>query len=99
MTNYRQRAWLPAILWLINLSSSFSAAVAAESPEHSERQWSDDTGRFNVKATFIRLTESEVTLQKSDKSVVTVPLARLSADDKSYVKAIATEATASREFG
>jgi hypothetical protein len=51
------------------------------------RQWTDDTGTFQVKATLAEISESgeTVKLRLEDGKFATVPLDRLSESDRRYV--------------
>jgi SLA1 homology domain 1, SHD1 len=50
------------------------------------RQWSDESGKFRVRAALIRIASGEVTLRKEDKTELKVPIDKLSSTDKSYLK-------------
>lgn len=52
------------------------------------REWSDITGRFSIKATFVTLIGQGVKLKKSDGTTITVPLAQLSKEDQAYVNGL-----------
>lgn len=49
------------------------------------RVWKDSTGRYEVKATLIRLGPAQVHLKREDGTVVTVPIERLSSEDQRYI--------------
>jgi hypothetical protein len=46
------------------------------------REWTDDTGKFQVRATLVQVADGKVTLRKEDGKEIVVSLARLSAADK-----------------
>lgn len=51
-----------------------------------QRSWSDESGRFNITAAMTFADAKEVRLEKTDGNVVTVPLAKLSKADQSYIQ-------------
>ena len=51
-----------------------------------ERIWKDASGSFQIKATLTAKNASSVTLKKADGELVTVPIDKLSRQDKTYVK-------------
>lgn len=46
--------------------------------EGSWRKWSDDSGKFEVSARFIRRSSTHITLLKEDEKLVNIPIERLS---------------------
>jgi hypothetical protein len=52
------------------------------------RQWVDDSGSFQVQGRLILILEGKVRLLKETGRTTTVPLERLSADDRQYVDGI-----------
>ena len=51
------------------------------------REWSDNTGRFRVEASFVEVDGDEVVLRLDDGNrLLNVPLRRLSAADQAYVE-------------
>ncbi len=50
------------------------------------RQWTDGTGVFTVEAELVEVSGDSVRLRKPDGQVVTVPLDRLSAADRDYLR-------------
>lgn len=50
------------------------------------RTWTDESGEFSVEAELVDSSATEVRLRKTDGSVVTVPLDRLSTEDRKYVR-------------
>ena len=51
------------------------------------RKWTDKSGSFSVEADFVAQSEGKVSLKKTDGSVISVPLARLSEADQQFVAA------------
>ena len=54
----------------------------------STRTWTDDTGRFTVEAELEEVRGDSVVLRRVDGSQIVVPLARLSAADRDYLKGL-----------
>lgn len=50
------------------------------------RTWSDESGRFNIEATYCGINGDKVILEKFDGSRIEVPLAKLASADQEYVK-------------
>ena len=50
------------------------------------RMWSDTSGSFKVKAALLAANDKEVSLRKPDMTELTVPLDKLSDQDKAYLK-------------
>lgn len=69
---------------LFVLGGSWAAAEEPRAP--ASRTWSDVTGQFKVEAALLGHDEREVRLRKSDGRLVTVPLDRLSAVDREFLK-------------
>ena len=73
-------------------NSGFVTAETSKSTDHAMRLWTDSTGKFKIEATLKELKKGpplqpdQAVLQKSDGSLVQVPLNRLSAADQSYLR-------------
>lgn len=65
------------------------AALCLPAVPLTARQWTDSTGVFAVEAELIEVSGDNVRLRKADGQVVTVPLDRLSAADRDYVRSVA----------
>ena len=63
------------------------------------REWTDSTGKFKVEAELKGVEKESAVLQKSDGTVIRVPLARLSAPDQEYVKRFAARTSADQGAG
>ena len=50
------------------------------------RTWTDRSGNFSVEAEFVRYADGEVTLEKQDGKVVTLPLSKLSFKDQKWLR-------------
>ncbi len=48
------------------------------------RKWTDATGMYSVEAELVKIQGQNAVLRKPDGSVITVPIARLSATDRAY---------------
>ncbi len=53
--------------------------------------WSDQTGKFRIRAALIRIDDANVTLRKEDLQEVTVPIKKLSNGDQAYLKRLEKE--------
>ncbi len=75
-----------------------AAATNPRSTEHGERKkesmfvertWRDESGKYEVIATFVRVSGGDVELRRQDTGkLITVPLAKLSAADRKYVASV-----------
>ena len=64
------------------------AQEPGDAPPAAElRQWTDTTGKFQIDAKFIAFADNQVTLEREDGSTLMVPISRLSADDRAFVRA------------
>ncbi len=86
---------LRTILVIAVLATRVQSAIAVR-PEPL-RNWTDDTGTFQVKATLAEISESgeSVRLRLEDGKYATVPLERLSKSDRRYVATRSRHALAS----
>jgi hypothetical protein len=50
------------------------------------RTWSDRTGKFDIKAKFLRASGRNVSLERYDGKVIEVPLEKLSDADRQFVE-------------
>jgi thiol-disulfide isomerase/thioredoxin len=66
------------------ISVAIVAGVGAAVAE--VRTWSDSKGKFTLEAEFLSLKDDKVLLRSSEGKEVTVPLSRLSAADRAFVK-------------
>lgn len=78
-------------LLLLLIVSASSISVAQDSGSVSLRTWSDSTGEFSVKATFVSNENGVVTLKNADGSLFSVPFGRLSQQDQSYIQQVASK--------
>jgi len=58
------------------------------------RTWTDSTGNYRVRATFVEVKDGRVQLRKTDGTVIGVPLERLSETDQQWIAQRAATATA-----
>ena len=59
--------------------------------EPSERVWSDASGKFQVKATYVDSKEGYVRLRKTDGSEISVPIKKLSREDRRLITKLARQ--------
>ncbi len=52
------------------------------------RKWTSNTGKYSIEAELVEVRDKKVTLRKPDGSVVTLPVARLSDQDRRYLKTL-----------
>jgi outer membrane protein assembly factor BamB len=55
-------------------------------PASPMRLWTDDTGKFEIKAVFKGVKEGKVLLEQADGVILKVPFARLSSSDQNYLR-------------
>ncbi len=75
---------------------TFSAFVQLSSSAAEFRTWTTSDGRFGAEAELIEANNSEVTLKKTDRSVVTLSISKLSMPDRDYVQAWLLERQSSK---
>ena len=61
-------------------------AAASTPVQQSMRLWTDNTGRFQVRAQLVSVTDGKARLLKENGHFTTVPFARLSAADLAFVQ-------------
>jgi hypothetical protein len=62
------------------------AASETDAARPKPRTWSDATGTYQVEATFVRFADGKVTLKRTSGKEVTMPLSKLSVEDREYVE-------------
>jgi len=67
------------------------AAWLAVAAGEEMRTWSDSSGKFKIKATFLELRNEKVILEKDDGSQVAIPLDKLSVADQAAVARMMAE--------
>ncbi len=50
------------------------------------REWSDVSGKFHIEAEFVAARNGKAILEKTDGSIITVPLEKLSEADRAYIR-------------
>ena len=67
---------------------SLKLTEAKPTPTGAEplREWSDTSGKFKVRATLVKVADGNATLRKEDGKEITVPVSRLSAADREFLK-------------
>jgi CubicO group peptidase (beta-lactamase class C family) len=71
----------PGLLLVVTCSVALLATTPA-----SGRKWSDASGKFSVEAELVQVKDGKAILKTVDGARVTVPVARLSAADRAYLK-------------
>ncbi len=54
------------------------------------REWTDDTGKFRVEAELVAVRNGKVILEKADGTLLNIPIERLSATDREFLKSSGT---------
>ena len=72
-------------MWLHACSVGISAALILLAAPSESRQWTDNTGKYRVVATFVEFKDGRVRLRKEDGTEIALPLARLSQADRDFV--------------
>ncbi len=57
-----------------------------ELAKSTSRSWKDASGKFTIEAVFVSKAASTITLKKEDGKEVTLPIAKLSKEDQSWIK-------------
>jgi hypothetical protein len=72
------------LLTLLTFTVMVLGFLVLNHDEEPEREWSDSTGGYKIVARIVDADDTSVTLKKTDGSVVTVPLDRLSSESKAF---------------
>jgi len=92
------------LLGLVGMTVLFTARRGEAAPRQTSdkptlkpeakqmRVWTDDTGKFKVRAALVQLGESEVKLRRTDGELISVPLERLSEADRQWLVKVAGSA-------
>ncbi len=56
------------------------------SPHAFAREWADATGKFRIEAELVVVRGDKVVLEKSDGSIISIPIDRLSKSDREFLK-------------
>ncbi|MHB0960349.1 MAG: trypsin-like peptidase domain-containing protein [Pirellulaceae bacterium] len=62
------------------------------------RTWTDASGEFTTAATFVSLTDGQVTLRKKDGKEITLPMSKLSDVDTAYIRGLEVKARRREEL-
>lgn len=62
-----------------------SIFAAPADPDSGLRKWTDATGRFEVVAKFVEVSDGKIVLQRKDNEVIRVDHQRLSTSDQLYI--------------
>ncbi|MCH8043012.1 MAG: hypothetical protein IID44_04775 [Planctomycetes bacterium] len=76
---------LPMIFGMCAVNLQAVPLRAAQSND-TARTWTDVTGKYKIEATLIDYNQGKAQLKKSNGKVVSVPLSKLSAPDRNYVR-------------
>ena len=60
----------------------------AAAPASAMRLWTDDTGKFEIRAVFKGVKEGKVLLEQGDGVILKVPFDRLSSSDQNYLRGL-----------
>jgi hypothetical protein len=60
--------------------------VEERASKSGPRTWSDQSGKFKIEGTLVKLENDAVTLKRKDGKEVTLPIEKLSAEDKEFLK-------------
>ena len=78
---------------IILLAFAWSAAAATSA---AGRPWTDSTGNYQVEADLMGFSDAMVILQKENHALVGVPVAKLSKEDREYLRSKEAEEAAHR---
>ena len=74
------------VLWsMVCLNSTYA------DEERELRKWTDDSGKFSIDASFVKLENNTVTLKRDDNANIEVPFDRLSKPDRQYIESLLKE--------
>ena len=75
------------ISFVVVLTTFVSSLLHAAEPDKTKlRTWKDATGKFSVQAVLVRVLGKQVVLRRTDNKEISVPIAKLSATDRQYLK-------------
>lgn len=84
-----QSSMLYVWIWVVHAMFLQSVGLAQE----QTRTWKDSAGKYSIEAKLIDLQTDAVRLQKTNGDTISVPLAKLSAEDQAYIKSIVDSKT------
>ena len=70
---------------------SLSFFISAANAQVERRTWTDVSGKYSLKATFVSFERGTVKLKDTDGVVVALPIAKLSEKDQQYVRSLAEQ--------
>jgi len=73
-------------------------ALLAGTSWGEERTWTDVTGKFSVTAELVEVRGDKVVLRRQNGKQITVPLAKLNAEDQQFLKLAELKAQAQAEL-
>lgn len=66
--------------------TAYQKALSTPPPRFNQRTWTDASGTFQTDAELVGMEDGNVRLKKADGSVITVPIDRLSDNDRHFVQ-------------
>ena len=83
--HYAQLAGRSLIVLLLVASGVVSPVNAEQRKSDSKREWTDKTANYKLTAKLIAYNDGLVVLERGDRTVVTIPMAALSKQDRAFV--------------
>lgn len=82
------RGLAAVVAGLMAVSGALGAAPGGgqEAGAAKLRRWRDNSGKYDIEASLVQVLADSVQLRRADGKLLTVPLARLSAEDRTYVE-------------
>ncbi|HEX5035396.1 MAG TPA: SHD1 domain-containing protein, partial [bacterium] len=71
---------------LLTVATLALACSPAQSLRAETRTWTDSSGKYKIEADFEKIEDGQVYLQRTDGKKLSLPLAKLSKDDQSYLR-------------
>jgi hypothetical protein len=69
------------------LTSGIACLFAAAAVRAEEmRTWTDNTGKYKIEAEFVEILDGKVRLKGKDGKIMSLPLAKVSSEDRAYLK-------------
>jgi hypothetical protein len=78
------KASLLAVVWFTVIATGPQRALAAD----EVRTWRDSTGKFQIRATLVKQEAGAVHLKRDDGRLITVPIDRLSKEDRVHLESL-----------
>ena len=78
---YNEPHWIPG-----TAAEPATPTGNAANRKSEPRTWTDSTGKFKIEATLLDLKDGQVTLERADGRIITMPLERLNKADQNIIK-------------